>query len=82
MSKPAASSFSRPRFALLVALGVYPVVTALLYLVFPLTNGWALWQRTLVLVPVIVIVMIWAIIPLIHRRFGAFLHRSGRGLPG
>jgi hypothetical protein len=31
--------FSRPRFALLVLLGAYPVITAILYFVFPLTGG-------------------------------------------
>ncbi|WP_235911978.1 hypothetical protein [Mesorhizobium xinjiangense] len=54
-----ASRFSRPRFALLVALGVYPLVTGLLYVVLPLTEGWMLWQRTLLVVPVMVPIMVW-----------------------
>ena len=31
--------------------GVYPLITALLYLVLPLTDGWTIWQRTLVIAP-------------------------------
>jgi antibiotic biosynthesis monooxygenase (ABM) superfamily enzyme len=69
-----ASRFSRPRFALLVLAGVYPLVTVLLYAIFPLTEGWSLWQRTLVLVPIIVVSMVWGIIPAIHRRFHGFVN--------
>lgn len=65
---------SRPRFAVLVFAGVYPLVTALLYLVAPLTRGWTFWQQTLVIVPVVVVTMVWGLIPFLHRRFSAFLH--------
>lgn len=34
--------FSRPRFAVLVLIGVYPVITAILNVIFPLTVGWAI----------------------------------------
>ena len=30
-----------------VLLAVYPLVTALIYIIFPLTEGWQAWQRTL-----------------------------------
>lgn len=78
-SSPAATPdtrpvLSRPRFALLVFAGVYPLVTLLLYAIVPMTAGWALWQQTLVLVPMIVIVMVWGLIPFLHRRFSGFLH--------
>jgi antibiotic biosynthesis monooxygenase (ABM) superfamily enzyme len=76
-SSPAAvpaPRFSRPRFALLILAGVYPLVTVLLYAIFPLTEGWSLWQRTLVLVPIIVVSMVWGIIPAIHRRFHGFVN--------
>ena len=66
--------FSRIRFAGLVALGVYPTITALLYLVFPLTDGWALWQRTLVVVPMMVAIMVWGLIPAVHRLFHGFIN--------
>ncbi|WP_048645131.1 hypothetical protein [Nitratireductor soli] len=66
--------FSRPRFALLVFAGVYPLVTGLLYLVFPLTTGWTLWQRTLIIVPLVVVAMVWLLIPTVQRVFRAFLN--------
>ena len=69
-----AKRFSRPRFAAIVALGVYPLVTALIYIVFPLTDGWAVWQRTLLIVPMMVVMMIWGLIPAVHRYFHAFVN--------
>lgn len=70
----AAPRFSRPRFAFLVALGVYPLITGLLYLIFPLTEGWLLWQRTLLIVPIMVSVMVWGLIPGVQKHFRAFLN--------
>lgn len=70
----ATTRFSRPRFALLVMLGVYPLITALLYLVFPLTAGWSIWQRTLVIVPMMVVVMVWGLLPTVQRLFRRFLN--------
>lgn len=67
MSTPPAQP-SRVRFAVLVFLFVYPLVTALLMIVLPLTPGWPLPLRTLVIVPCVVVTMIWGIIPLIHGR--------------
>lgn len=64
---------SRVRFALFVFCGVYPLVTILSYIIFPLTPDWPVWARTLVLVPLIVVSMIWGIIPFINRRLGRFL---------
>lgn len=60
MSAATSSStrFSRPRFAMLVLIGAYPLITSLLYLVFPLTEGWSIWQRTLVIVPLMVSAMV------------------------
>ncbi|WP_295810244.1 hypothetical protein [uncultured Nitratireductor sp.] len=66
--------FSRPRFAVLVFAGVYPLVTGLLYLVLPFTEDWTLWQRTLVVVPLVVIAMVWLLIPMVQRVFRAFLN--------
>ncbi|TKT75233.1 hypothetical protein [Aquamicrobium sp. LC103] len=77
-SVPARSAtFSRPRFAFLVALGVYPLITGLLYLIFPLTDGWMLWQRTLVIVPVMVSIMVWGLIPGVQKYFRAFINPEG-----
>ncbi|MCR8547911.1 hypothetical protein M4578_08730 [Salipiger sp. P9] len=64
---------SRPRLAVFVFLGVYPLVTLALYGLAPMTEGWTIWQRNLVMVPIIVVSMIWVIIPRIHRHFGRWL---------
>lgn len=61
---------SRLRFALVMAVGVYPLITALLYAITPLTQGWATWQRTLILVPLMVGAIVWGITPFIHKRLG------------
>ncbi|MEI5682456.1 MULTISPECIES: hypothetical protein [unclassified Mesorhizobium] len=66
--------FSRPRFALLVLLGAYPLLTTLLYVVFPLTDGWTIWQRTLIVVPVMVSTMIWVLIPGVQKLFRGFIN--------
>ena len=71
-----ATVFSRSRFTVLVMIGVYPLVTGLFYAIIPFTEGWATWQRTAILVPLVVVSMVWAIIPFIHRRCDAFLHRK------
>ena len=70
--------FSRPRFALLVLAGVYPVITAILYAVMPLTDGWSLWQRTLLIAPLMVSIMVWGLIPAVQRRFHGFINVAER----
>jgi antibiotic biosynthesis monooxygenase (ABM) superfamily enzyme len=66
--------FSRPRFALLVLLGAYPVITAILYFVFPLTDGWTIWQRTVLVAPVMVGAMVWGVIPAVQQWFRGFIN--------
>lgn len=66
--------FSRLRFAAAVLAGVYPVITGLLYLVLPLTEGWAIWERTIVIAPIMVTVMVFVLIPAIQRRLAFWLH--------
>lgn len=68
-----ASRFSRLRFATVVLLGVYPIVTGLLYALAPLTAGWPLWQRTLILAPTMVAIMVWGLIPTIQSRLAGWL---------
>lgn len=67
---------SRPRFAAAVLLGVYPLITLILYVVTPATQAWAIWQRTLVIAPLMVSIIIWGLIPAVHRLFGRFIHLS------
>ncbi|MFA7413968.1 MAG: hypothetical protein WC048_05745 [Rhizobium sp.] len=69
---------SKLRLSLLMFAAVYPLVTVLLYLLMPLTEGWALWQKTLVLAPVMVITITYAIAPAIQRNFGWFIARLPR----
>lgn len=63
----------RTRLAFLVFFAVYPLVTALLYVLVPLTAGWETWQRTLVLVPIMVVCLVYFVIPAIQGRFGRFI---------
>lgn len=64
---------NRLRFSAFVFLGVYPLVTAVIYALAPLTSDWSIWQRNLVMVPIIVLSMVFFIIPRIHRHFGRWL---------
>ncbi|WP_333817082.1 hypothetical protein [Tabrizicola sp.] len=59
---------SRFRFAFLVFLGVYPLVTVLQAIILPLTDGWPMPLRNLVFVPVMVTCMVWGLIPFIQTR--------------
>lgn len=66
-------SISRYRFTLVLAIVVYPLITAILYIVAPFTEGWSIWQRTLVVAPVMVIAMVWGVIPAVHRFAGRLI---------
>lgn len=71
VGKPAVPS--RHRMALLTLVGVYPLITAIIYAVVPFTAGWEIWQRNLVVAPIMVAAMIYVMIPTIQTRFRAFL---------
>ena len=64
---------SKLRMALVMTLAVYPVVTLYLYVLMPLTPGWEMWQRSLVLVPVMASTIVLLIVPLIGKHFGGFI---------
>ena len=73
-TKPAAPSLAaRTRMALLVLVAVYPVITAIIYLVAPFTEGWPVWERNFVVAPLMVVAMVYFIIPGIQSRFGRFI---------
>jgi len=73
-ARPAGPSFvARTRLALLVLVAVYPVITGLIYLVAPFTEGWPVWERNFVVAPLMVIAMVYVIIPTIQGRFGRFI---------
>nr|WP_295890058.1 hypothetical protein [uncultured Devosia sp.] len=64
---------SRLRMALIMTVFVYPVVTLYLYILMPLTAGWEMWQRSLVLVPMMATTIVMLVVPFITKRFGAFI---------
>lgn len=64
---------SKPRLALAMLLPVYPLITLLLYVVMPLTEGWTIWQRTLVIAPVMISSIVFVIAPLVQRHFAGFI---------
>ncbi|MGX5667618.1 hypothetical protein ACWKW9_16740 [Rhizobium daejeonense] len=69
---------SKLRLAVLMLLVVYPFVTGILYIIMPLTEGWALWKRTALLAPIMVFSIIYGIAPLIQRHFSWFIMRLPR----
>jgi antibiotic biosynthesis monooxygenase (ABM) superfamily enzyme len=69
---------SRPRFTCLVILGVYPLVTLISYMIAPFTVGWAIWQRTALLSPLMAVAMIYGLIPMIQTHFARFIAAEPR----
>jgi antibiotic biosynthesis monooxygenase (ABM) superfamily enzyme len=67
------SAAARARLATLVLIGVYPLITAIIYAVAPFTEGWAIWERNLIVAPLMVVAMIYLVIPTIQKRFGKFI---------
>jgi antibiotic biosynthesis monooxygenase (ABM) superfamily enzyme len=64
---------NRQRFALLVLIGVYPLVTGISYAIAPFTTGWEIWQRGLLIAPIMVPAMVYGLIPFIQTRFRRWL---------
>ena len=69
---------ARLRLTALMTVFVYPIVTLYLYVLMPLTPGWDIWQRSLILVPLMAATIVLVLVPFINRRFGAFI----AGRPG
>ena len=67
---------SKLRLSILMLAVVYPFVTAILYVLMPLTDGWPLWERTAILAPVMVFSIVYGIAPTIQRRFAWFILRQ------
>lgn len=64
---PQSFKAGRLTFCVLVFAAVYPLVTALAYLTQAVASEWEIWQRHLLVVPVIVFAMVFVIIPNIQR---------------
>lgn len=72
------AGLSRFRLACLLVVAVYPLITALLYIVMPLTDGWDIWHRTFIITPVMVFSIVFLVSPAINRHFGWFVARLPR----
>ncbi|MHB1261011.1 MAG: hypothetical protein ACYC2H_04770 [Thermoplasmatota archaeon] len=72
-TQPPAKQPSRNRLALILVIAVYPVITIVLYALAPFTDGWAVWQRTFLVAPIMVAVMVYTLIPFVQRNFRNFL---------
>lgn len=64
---------SKTRLTIVMVLAVYPLVTALLYLLGPFTQNWEIWHRTLILTPLTVASIIFVIAPLVNKCLGFHL---------
>jgi hypothetical protein len=62
------------KLLLLNWLFVYPLINVLIPVAFPLTDGWPMPLRTLVLTAIMVPVM-GAVLPKLHVRFGSWLRQ-------
>jgi antibiotic biosynthesis monooxygenase (ABM) superfamily enzyme len=71
-----ARKLSKPHLALVTLLPVYPLITAILYVVLPLTEGWTIWQRTALITPVMVFAMVFVVSPFVQKRFSRFILRA------
>ena len=72
---PARVNPSKARLALVMILAVYPLITVLLYILAPLTEGWAVWHRTILIAPIMVLSIVFVVSPAIQRYFGWFVAR-------
>ena len=76
MISPAPRKLSKLHLALALLLPVYPLITAILYIVLPLTDGWTTWQRTALIAPIMVFAMVFVITPFVQKRFANFILRA------
>lgn len=64
---------SRFRLTLCLMVGAYPLITFILTVLGPVTAPWPLPLRTLVIVPLMVSGMVFAIIPMVQRLAGGWI---------
>lgn len=60
---------------LLVWAAIYPLITLLSLLIFPLTQNWPVYLRTLVMTAILVPIMVFLVFPFINKRFAVWLRR-------
>ncbi|WP_254701417.1 hypothetical protein [Neorhizobium galegae] len=73
--KPARVNPSKVRLAIVMILAVYPLITMLLYILAPLTEGWAVWHRTILIAPIMVLSIVFVVSPAIQKYLGWFVAR-------
>ena len=71
---------ARTRMALLMTLAIYPIVVVYAALISLITPGWEFWQRSFILVPLMVTSIVFFIVPFITTRFAGFIagRKTGR----
>jgi antibiotic biosynthesis monooxygenase (ABM) superfamily enzyme len=74
MSAPS-SAPRKHKLALLVWMGIYPLVTLISVVLGPVLAQLPILLRTLVMTLILVPVMVYGIIPFIQTRFGAWLRK-------
>lgn len=75
MSKARPVAPRRWKLWLLVVLAVYPLITLIATVAEPLLERLPLYGRFALLVPIMVALMLWLVVPAIHRAFGSWLTR-------
>ncbi|GII63768.1 hypothetical protein Skr01_38530 [Sphaerisporangium krabiense] len=60
---------------LLVVVTLYPIITVSVALAAPLLDRLPSAARFAIIVPVMVALMLWVVVPLLHRVFGSWLAR-------
>ena len=73
---PSPRKLSRVHLALATLIPVYPLITTILYVVLPLTEGWTIWQRTAIITPIMVFAMVFVVSPFVQKRFANFFLRA------
>lgn len=67
---------SKLHLALAMLLPVYPLITTILYIVLPLTEGWTIWQRTALIAPIMVFAIVFVVSPFVQKHFANFILRA------
>jgi antibiotic biosynthesis monooxygenase (ABM) superfamily enzyme len=63
------------KMALLVWAAIYPLITILSVTLFPLTQDWPVYLRTLLMSAILVPVMVLVVFPFINKRFAVWLRK-------
>ncbi len=72
---PTAPRPVRWKLWLLMVCGIYPIITLLVSMAEPLLRHLPMPLRFAVVVPIMVAVMVWLVLPQLQRRFGTWLTR-------